>query len=252
MECFGLKDKVTIITGASRGIGRAVAERFAREGAKLVLNYRADQTAMNETEAVCKEAGAEVVVHAGDIGNYDTAKALCDLALKRFGRIDVLVNNAGVVVENLLGALSAKSVQSMISTNVLGMIWTAKAVMLPMLKQRSGCIINLSSTLAKRPGAGSAVYAGTKGFIESFTQALAAEVGKRNIRVNAVAPGVIETDMSASVRKTAADIALSRIGLGRFGKPGEVAEAVAFLASDHASYINGAVLATDGAFGGGL
>jgi 3-oxoacyl-[acyl-carrier protein] reductase len=172
--------------------------------------------------------------------------------MEKFGRIDVLVNNAGSVVENLLATTSDDEVERMVSTNVLGLVWMARAVLRPMLKQRSGCIVNVSSVLASRPGRGNAVYSGTKGFTESFTRALAAEIGRKNIRVNAVAPGVIETHMTVAVRSLAADAIKERIGLQRFGRPEEVADVVAFLASDQASYLNGTIVPVDGAFLGGM
>lgn len=252
MKDLGLKDKVAIVTGASRGIGRAVVERLAREGMRLVCNFLKDTEAMRQVEESCRPTGAELVILQADIQSPQSAIALRDLALQRFGRIDVLVNNAGVANDNFLVRLSEEQIQAMIATNILGAVQLSRAVLRPMLKQQSGCIINFSSTLASRPGRGNSVYAGTKGFVESFTRALAAEVGQRSIRVNAIAPGVIETDMSASVRSLAGDLIQERIGLRRFGKPEEVAALVAFLASDQAAYINGAVLPIDGSFMGGV
>jgi 3-oxoacyl-[acyl-carrier protein] reductase len=252
MELSGLQGKVVIVTGASRGIGRAVAERLADVCSALVLNHLSDQGAMEQVEQACLHAGAEVVTHRGDIGAPESASRLCDLAVERFGRVDVLVNNAGSVAESLLAASTDEDVNRMVSTNVLGLTWMSRAVLRPMLKQRAGCIVNLSSVLASRPGRGSSVYAGTKGFVESFTRALAVEVGRKNIRVNAVAPGVIETHMTVSARQLAGDSIRERIPMQRFGQPSEVAEVIAFLASDQASYLNGAVLAVDGAFLGGM
>jgi 3-oxoacyl-[acyl-carrier protein] reductase len=251
MKDLGLKDKVAVVTGASRGIGRAVAECLAGEGMRLICNFQKDAEAMRRVEEECKKRGAEVAVVQADIQAPQSAAAVRDVALTRFGRVDVLVNNAGIAHDNLLVALSEAQIQAMVATNILGVVNLSRALLRPMLKQGSGCIINISSTLASRPGRGNSVYAGTKGFIESFTRALAVEVGQRAIRVNAVAPGVIETDMSAKVRSMAGALITERIGLRRFGSPEEVASLVAFLASDHAAYINGAVVPIDGAFMGG-
>lgn len=249
---LGLKDKVVIITGASRGIGRACALLFADEGAKLLLNHRRDFEAMRAVEQACADKGAEVIAFKASVGRAGTATKLIDLALARWGRVDVLVNNAGQVIDNLLAIVSDEELDAQIETNIKGLVRTCRAVIKPMLKQRAGCIINLSSALATRPGRGNSVYAGTKGFVESFTRALAVEVGRKNIRVNAVAPGVIETDMTAAIRALAADAIPDRIGLKRVGSPDEVAATIVFMASDQAAYLNGAVIPIDGAFLGGM
>ncbi len=244
-----LAGKTAVITGASRGIGRAIAERMAREGARLVLNGRQDSSALREAEAACRALGAEVATAVGDIAGEGVAQAICGEAVSRFGALDVLVNNAGVAGGDFLALVSEEDVDRMISTNILGLLRMSRAAIRPMLEQRSGCIINLSSVLATQPGRGSTVYAGTKGFVESFTRALAVELGKKNIRVNAVAPGIIETEMSDEVRAREGDALRERIALKRFGRPEEVASVVAFLASGDGAYISGAVLPVDGAFG---
>ncbi|MFH2008174.1 MAG: SDR family oxidoreductase [bacterium] len=244
--------RVGIVTGASRGIGAAVARRLARDGMNLVLGYRADAGAAATVQAACRALGVEALLQAGDIGAAQTAETLVESARDAFGRVDVVVNNAGVVVESLLATLTDDELAAMLSTNIAGVVHLSRAALRPMLRQRSGCIVNVSSALATRPGRGNAVYAGTKGFVESFTRALAVEVGRKNVRVNAVAPGVIDTAMTAAVRSLAEETVLERIPQRRIGTPEEVAAAVAFLASDEASYVNGAVLGVDGAFVGGL
>jgi len=248
MGFSGLRDKVALVTGASRGIGRAVALRLAQEGARLVLGFRENEVAAKEAEAACAAAGAPVALLAGDVADPRTAQALVDLALARHGRVDVLVNNAGVSRDELLAAAKDDDVTAMVSTNVLGAVWASRAVMAPMLRQRSGVILNVSSVVAQHPGRGNAVYAGTKGFLESFTRALAVEVGRKGIRVAAVAPGIIATDMTAPLRQQAGEELRARVGLRRLGEPDEVAALIAFLASDESRYLSGAVFAVDGAF----
>lgn len=243
--------KVAVVTGASRGIGRAVAERLAVEGARVVLGYRRDSEAAELAAAACRAAGAEARVVCGDVAAPETAAALVGAAIAAWGRLDVLVNAAGVVADGLLATLGDEELAAMLGANVEGLVRTCRAAMRPMLRQRGGAVVNLSSALATRPGRGNAVYAGTKGFVESFTRALAVEVGRKGVRVNAVAPGVIDTDMTRTVQALAGDALRERIALRRLGRPEEVAAAVVWLASDDAAYVNGAVLGVDGGFLGG-
>jgi 3-oxoacyl-[acyl-carrier protein] reductase len=246
-----LEGQTAILTGATGGIGRAIAARLARAGARLVLAYHRDEAGMAELEASCRALGAEVLAVRGDLRSGEAVAALCDGALSRFGSVHLLVNNAALSREDLLATLSDEDLEAMLALNVLALVRLSRAVLRPMLRQRRGCIVNLSSVLAGKPGPGNAVYAGSKGFVEAFTRALAVEVGRKGIRVNAVAPGVIETSMSRAVRALAGAELQERIPLGRFGAPEEVAELVAFLASERAAYISGAVLPVDGAFRGG-
>jgi len=243
-----LSSKVALITGASRGIGRAIALRFADEGARLLLGYRQDQQAMQQTLAACRERGAEATALAADLVDKDSGQRLVDAALEAFGGLDVLINNAGVVVDDLLPLLSDDDLQAMVETNIVGLARVARAALKPMLKRRAGSIVNISSVLARKPGRGNAIYAGTKGFVEAFTRALAVEVGRKSIRVNAIAPGVIETEMSATVLALAKGEITSAIASRRVGSPDEIAAVAAFLASDEASYINGAIVAADGGY----
>jgi 3-oxoacyl-[acyl-carrier protein] reductase len=245
-----LEGQVAIVTGASRGIGRAIAVRFAAEGAKLVLCGR-DDAALAESAGACAAArpGVELLVERCDLAVVEAPTALRDAALRRFGRVDVLCNNAAVTMEGLLAECGDDELAAMLATNVGGLVRLTRAVLRPMIRQRAGVIINVSSIMARRPGRGNVVYAGTKGFVESFTRALAVEVGRKQIRVNAVAPGVIETDMSRAVRALAGDELRAKVSLGRFGRAEEIAAVVAFLASADAGYINGAVIAADGGYG---
>jgi 3-oxoacyl-[acyl-carrier protein] reductase len=249
---LGLADKVVLITGASRGIGRASALAFAAQGARLVLNHLQDAAAMESVVQACRDLGVQVECLQADVSQPDTPARLVGLALERYGRIDVLINNAARVVENLLATVEEDELQVQVQTNVLGLVRMSRAVLRPMLLQRSGCILNLSSALATRPARGNSVYAGTKGFVEAFTRALAVEVGRRGIRVNAVAPGVIATDMTAGVRALAAETIPDRIALKRVGTPEEVASVLVFLASPAASYLHAAIVPIDGGFTGGV
>ncbi len=243
-----LEGNVAIITGASRGIGRSIALRFSQAGMKLVLNHHSDTASMQQVEIECKKYGVPVVILKADLGKPGTAENIRDLTLDHFGQIDVLVNNAGVSFENPLGWLQDPEIELMISTNIVGLIRATRAVLRAMLPKRKGVILNLSSVLASKPSPGNAVYAGTKGFVETFTRSMAVELGRKNIRINAISPGVIDTDMSSQVRKLAVADVLSKISLGRVGTPSEVAEAAVFLASEHAAYISGCILSVDGAY----
>jgi 3-oxoacyl-[acyl-carrier protein] reductase len=244
-----MKDRVAVITGASRGIGRAIALRFARDGARVVLSHRHDVDALRSVEETCRALGAEVATITGDVASEDTVLAIRKAAMDRFGRIDVLVNSAGAVCDGLVLTLEDADLERMVATNVLGVVRMTRGLLRSMLEQRSGCIINLSSVLATRGGRGNAVYSGTKGFVESFTRAVAAEVGRKGIRVNAIAPGVVTTDMSSGVRALATEELLESTPLRRFGSPDDVAAVAAFLASDEAAFITGAVLPVDGGIG---
>lgn len=242
-------NKAIVITGASRGIGRAIAERVSGAGTRLLLCYRDNHQAAAEVERVCRERGAEVMLFSGDLCEPGMPDKLKDAALDRFGSIDVLVNNAAVVHEDLLAMLADDELDAMIATNIGAVTRLTRAFVRPMLRQRSGSIVNVSSMLAARPSRGNAVYAGTKGYIESFTRAMAVELGAKNIRVNAVCPGLIETGMSQAVRVLAGDELRKDIPLRRFGQPAEVANVVAFLASDEAAYVTGSIFGVHGGAG---
>ncbi len=247
MNYADLENKTAVVTGASGTIGRAVCRRLADEGMRLVLSGR-DPERIKTAVVECSDRGAQAVALNHDIGKPETSEKLCRLALDRFDRLDVVINCAGAVLEAPLGILEDEEIQKLISANILGLTWMTRAALKPMLKQRSGTIINFSSVLAKRPGPGNAVYAGTKGYVESFTRAMAAELGRKNIRVNAIAPGLIDTPMTRPVMQLAGPDILKKIGLNRPGTVQEVADVVAFLASEEAAYIHGTVIAVDGGF----
>jgi 3-oxoacyl-[acyl-carrier protein] reductase len=244
----GLAGKVAVVTGGSRGIGRAVVQQLAGDGANVTFFYRQNGEAAEEVVAAALEAGQAVAAERVDVTDPTACEEAVERVVERHERIDVLVNNAGIIRDNLLGLLEPEDVKSVLDTNVVGVFNVLRAVVPHMISKRAGKIINLSSVSADKGGRGQTNYAASKGAINALTRALAAELAKRRITVNAVAPGVIETDMSEAVRDLAGDEVKSRILLRRFGQPDEVAHAVWFLASRFADYITGEVLHVDGGF----
>ncbi len=244
-----LTDQVAIVTGASRGIGRAIAIKLAREGAHVVVNYvsRADdaQAVVDEIQAL----GRAAVAVEADVTEEAAVRRLITVANQRFGQIDILVCNAGVVRDQLIALMSLEQWEAVIQTNLRGPFLCIREVLPHMIRRRSGCIINISSVAADHAGRGHSNYVATKGGINAMTRSLAVEVASKRIRVNAVAPGVILTGMSQRIRAAAEEEILAQIPLGRFGEPEEVADAVCFLASDEARYITGEVLHVTGGMG---
>ena len=244
----GLAGKVVIVTGGSRGIGRAVVELFAAEGADVTFLFRDNTSAAAEVVDAGRTAGQLITAEQVDVRDADACAALVERVAERCGRIDVLVNNAGVVRDNLLGFLETDDVRVVLDTNVGGVFNVTRAVVPHMIARRAGTIINVSSVAGEKGGRGQTNYAASKGAINAFTRALAVELAPRRITVNAVAPGVIETEMSQELRERAAEEVTSRILLRRFGTPMEIAYAVCFLASRYAEYVTGQVLHVDGGF----
>jgi 3-oxoacyl-[acyl-carrier protein] reductase len=244
----GIQGKVAIVTGGSRGIGRAIVERLAADGADVTFFYRENATAANEVVAAAQGAGWKVTAEQLDIRDSAACAAAVERIADRCGRIDILVNNAGITRDNPLAAFDDADVAEVLATNVTGVFNITRAVVPYMTSQRAGTIVNLSSVAGDKGGRGQTNYAASKGAINAFTRALAVELAPRKVRVNGVAPGVIETEMSADVREQSGDAVLARILLRRYGKPEEIADAVWFLASSHASYVTGQVLGIDGGF----
>lgn len=238
--------QTAIVTGGSRGIGRAVAVRLAKDGMNLVINYRGNSAAAEETERMCRELGAEVLLVQGDVSCAEDCEKLAAQAKEAFGRVDVLVNNAGITRDGLLARMTEEDFRAVLDVNLVGPWNMMKAVNRIMMKQRYGRIVNLSSVTGLMGNMGQTNYAAAKAGILGMTKSYAREVASRGITVNAVAPGFIDTDMTETMPEGAKDKIITGIPMGRTGKPEDVAEAVAFLASEQAGYITGEVLRVDG------
>lgn len=238
--------QTAIVTGGSRGIGRAVAVRLAKDGMNLVINYRGNSAAAEETERMCRELGAEVLLVQGDVSRAEDCEKLAAQAKEAFGRVDVLVNNAGITRDGLLARMTEEDFRAVLDVNLVGPWNMMKAVNRIMMKQRYGRIVNLSSVTGLMGNMGQTNYAAAKAGILGMTKSYAREVASRGITVNAVAPGFIDTDMTEAMPEGAKDKIITGIPMGRTGKPEDVAEAVAFLTSEQAGYITGEVLRVDG------
>lgn len=238
--------QTAIVTGGSRGIGRAVAVRLAKDGMNLVINYRGNSAAAEETERLCRELGAEVLLVQGDVSRAEDCEKLAAQAKEAFGRVDVLVNNAGITRDGLLARMTEEDFRAVLDVNLVGPWNMMKAVNRIMMKQRYGRIVNLSSVTGLMGNMGQTNYAAAKAGILGMTKSYAREVASRGITVNAVAPGFIDTDMTEAMPEGAKDKIVTEIPMGRTGKPEDVAEAVAFLTSEQAGYITGEVLRVDG------
>jgi len=244
-----LDGRVALVTGGSRGIGAAVCAELGAAGARVVVNYVRDAAA---AERVCDDvraAGGEAVALAGDVSTPAGAQALVDGVEQDVGEIDVLVNNAGITRDNLIMKLSEDDWRQVIDTNLAGAFFTCRAVARPMLKRRRGAIVNMSSVVGVHGNPGQTNYAASKAGLIGLTKALAKELGGRGIRVNAIAPGYIETELTDALPEEARAEILRSTPLRRLGRPADVAAAVRFLASDAAAFVTGDVLAVDGGLG---
>jgi 3-oxoacyl-[acyl-carrier protein] reductase len=243
-----LKDRIALVTGGSRGIGRGIVLALVREGAKVAFVYRGSQQAAESLAAEITSAGGTCKGFQADVAQPDTAQRVVDQVVGDWGRIDILVNNAGVIRDGLFVRMEPADWQTVIDTNLTGTYAFCRAVAGQMaLKQRSGRIINISSVAAEHVNAGQATYAASKGAVNALTRALAVELGSRNVTVNAIAPGFVETDMTEAVRNKAGDFIQKKlIPVRRLGKPEDIAAVVVFLAGPGASYVTGQVITVDG------
>ncbi|MBC7232411.1 MAG: 3-oxoacyl-[acyl-carrier-protein] reductase [Chloroflexi bacterium] len=241
-----LTGRVAVVTGASRGIGRAIAVKLASLGAKVVVNYRSNQAAAEEVVQQIQGMGGEAIAVQADVSNYAEAQRLIQNALDHFGRLDILVNNAGTTRDALLVRMSEEDWDVVINTNLKGAFNCTKAAQRTMIKQRYGRIVNITSIAGLAGNPGQANYAAAKAGLVGFTKAVAKELGSRNITVNAVAPGYVPTDLTATLPPELVAKGIEMTPLGRPGTPEDIANAVAFLVSDEASYITGQVLSVDG------
>ncbi|MEX0797090.1 MAG: 3-oxoacyl-[acyl-carrier-protein] reductase [Acidimicrobiia bacterium] len=242
----GADDRVALVTGGSRGIGRSIALRLAADGLVVVVNYSANSSAAADVVAQIESAGGRAMSAQADVSDPVQVDALFDLVATELGTVDVLVNNAGITKDNLLLRMSHEDFDSVIQTNLRSAFLCTKASLRGMLKAKWGRIISIASVAGISGNAGQANYAASKGGMIAFAKSIAKEVGSRGITSNVVAPGYIETDMTDALDDSVKESASAGIALGRFGQPEEVAEAVGFLASDASSYITGQVLAVDG------
>jgi len=242
-----LKDKVALITGGSRGIGEAIVRRYVAEGAAVAFTY---VSSSERAEKICEELkanGANVKAYKSDASSYDDAEALVKSVIEDFGKVDVLINNAGITRDTLLMRMSEEQWDQVIQVNLKSVFNLTKHMLRPMLKNRSGSIINMSSVVGVFGNAGQANYAASKAGIFGFTKSMAKEIGSRSIRCNAIAPGFIETDMTDELDEETKKAFLAGIPLKRLGKGTEVADACVFLGSDMSQYISGQVLSVCGA-----
>jgi len=243
---MSIQDKVAVVTGSSRGIGRAIALRLAADGAKVVINYRSDEAAANEVVDQIVAGGGDAVAVQADVSQFAEAQALIDSAKKTYGRVDILVNNAGTTRDTLIMRMSEEDWDVVIDTNLKGTFNCIKAVTRQMMRQREGRIVNITSVAGIGGNPGQANYASAKAGIIGLTKTVAKELGSRGITCNAVAPGFVHTELTASLPPELVQQAVDRTPLARVGRVEDMAAAAAFLASDDAAFITGQVVAVDG------
>jgi 3-oxoacyl-[acyl-carrier protein] reductase len=241
-----LQGKIAIVTGAGRGIGRAIAQELAAQGADVVLNSFTEANAQRAAEEISEATGRAVTAVAGDVGQVEVVDRIVAAAMDKFGRVDILVNNAGLTRDGLLVRMSDDDWDAVMDGNLKGAFLFSRSVARPMMKQRAGRIINITSVMGLVGNAGQANYAASKAGLIGLTKSIAKELGSRNVTVNAVAPGFIETDMTATLGDAIREGAIKQTPLGRLGSTADIAKLVAFLASDDAGYITGQVISVDG------
>ena len=241
-----MRGKTAIVTGASRGIGKAIAIKLAEAGTNIVITYKGNDEEAQKTKSICEEKGAKVCIKKADVADEAACKDIVDAAVENFGGVDILVNNAGITRDDVLMRMSTEAFCDVINTNLVGVFNMMKATARVMMKQRYGRIVNISSVSGLIGNAGQANYSAAKAGVIGLTKSYAREVASRNITVNAVAPGFVKTDMTEKLSSEVVEAALKTIPAGRFGEVEDIANAVCFLASESAAYITGEVLRVDG------
>ncbi|MBM7107585.1 3-oxoacyl-[acyl-carrier-protein] reductase [Brevibacillus laterosporus] len=241
-----LEGKVALITGASRGIGRAIALKYAEAGANIIVNYSGNEVKAQETVADIEKLGREAIMIRANVGNTEEAENMVKEALERFGKIDILVNNAGITRDNLLMRMKESEWDEVINVNLKGVFNMTKALTRPMMKQRGGSIINITSVVGVLGNAGQANYVAAKAGVIGLTKTTARELASRNIKVNAIAPGFVDTDMTDVLPEDVKSGILAQIPFNRLGSADEISNVALFLASDASSYMTGQTLHVDG------
>ena len=241
-----MEGRVALVTGGGRGIGRAIAVRLAEGGARVAISYRSNDASARETAEMVRAAGAECEIFKGDVASQEDVETLMKGVGEAFGPVEILVNNAGMTRDNLLMRMKDAEFDEVIATNLKGTYLCTRAVLRGMVRGRWGRIVNISSVVALLGNAGQANYAASKAGMIGFTKSAAREVAGRGITANVVAPGYVETELTAGLPESIKEQILGQVPVGRFGEPGEIAEVVAFLAGDGAAYVTGQTIAVDG------
>ena len=241
-----LKNKIALITGAGRGIGRAIAIALAKEGAEVVINYNGSEERAKEVKQTIEENGGKASIYKCNVSDFATCEAMIKDIVKEYGHLDILVNNAGITKDGLIMKMKEEDFDSVLNVNLKGTFNTIRHSARQMLKQRSGKIINISSVSGILGNVGQANYAASKAGVIGLTKTMARELGSRGITVNAIAPGFVDTEMTEVLSEEIRENACKQIILGRFGKPEDIANTAVFLASDKAAYITGQVISVDG------